>query len=81
MLLRSGLFDAEWYGKTYPDVTASEADPLRHFLQHGSYEDRSPGPGFDTMAYLRRNPDVFDARREAVFHYLEHGRKEGRLPS
>lgn len=40
-LRQSGLFDAEDYLRRNPDVAATGADPLRHYLQHGVREGRS----------------------------------------
>ena len=39
---QSGMFDAEWYGRAYPDVAAAGIDPLRHFIEHGAAEGRAP---------------------------------------
>lgn len=79
-LLKSGLFDDAWYRSRYPDVAQSGQDPLAHFLEHGSYEGRSPGPGFDAMGYLARYPDVVDEGIEPWLHFVRHGRPEGRSP-
>lgn len=38
---RSGLFDAERYLDTYPDVAAHGMDPVRHYILHGISEGRS----------------------------------------
>lgn len=79
----SGLFDATWYGKTYPDVALSGVDPLRHFLQIGTLLGRDPSPHFSTQFYLDSNPDVRAADVNPFLHYLDHGRAEARsvLPS
>ena len=39
-LKQSGLFDAEAYFSSNPDVAKSTQDPLRHYLRHGLLEDR-----------------------------------------
>lgn len=36
----SGLFDGDEYLRRNPDVAATGADPLRHYLQHGLREGR-----------------------------------------
>ncbi|MDP2124947.1 MAG: hypothetical protein Q8J92_11255, partial [Parvibaculum sp.] len=41
-LRQSGIFDAEWYARAYPDVAAAGIDPLRHFVQYGAAEGRAP---------------------------------------
>lgn len=40
LLKKRGLFDAAAYTSTYPDVSASKADPLRHYVNHGILEGR-----------------------------------------
>jgi chromosome segregation ATPase len=74
----SGLFDADWYLATYPDVAAAGIDPLAHYLEHGASEGRDPGPRFSSRAYLARYPDVAEAGLNPLVHYLEFGRIEGR---
>lgn len=51
LLRRTGLFDAEWYLKTYKDVAEAAADPLRHYVAHGALEGREPN---STLAELKR---------------------------
>jgi len=41
LLRDKGLFDADDYLERNPDVAATGADPLRHYLQHGMREGRS----------------------------------------
>jgi len=41
-LERLELFDHDTYLAHYPDVAASGADPLQHYLNHGMAEGRSP---------------------------------------
>ncbi|WP_146121602.1 hypothetical protein [Burkholderia multivorans] len=43
---RSGLFDADWYLREYPDVAASGQDPIMHYLVFGAKEGRRPSAGF-----------------------------------
>ena len=54
----SGLFDEDWYLRTYPDVAASSLDPVEHYLRIGAWLGREPGPDFDTGLYLREHPEV-----------------------
>ena len=61
-LMRSGLFDAEWYVTTYPDALQSGMSPAAHYLETGFSRSYRPNPFFDTRFYLDRNEDV---RREA----------------
>lgn len=75
----SVFFDAEFYLDANPDVRAAGVDPALHYLVHGGFERRNPGPAFSTRQYLEHNPDVFALRMNALLHYELHGREEGRL--
>ncbi|HEV2840339.1 MAG TPA: glycoside hydrolase family 99-like domain-containing protein, partial [Chthoniobacterales bacterium] len=77
----AALFDAPWYLGQYPDVAASEVDPLRHYLELGWREGRNPNPVFDTAWYLARNKDAAGGQPNPLQHYVEHGAREGRDPS
>lgn len=78
LVLNSGLFDADWYLASYPDVAAEKIDPLAHFVQFGSRELRSPGAEFNARNYYASHSDLRDQRVEPLFHFVLHGRKEGR---
>lgn len=71
-------FDAAFYLDRNPDVRASAADPLGHYLQHGWREGREPSQGFQGQLYLELNPDVQAADVNPLTHFLEHGLAEGR---
>src|SRR5665213_162935 len=75
VLSRSGLFDAEWYLATYPDVQNSGMGPLTHFVRYGSRarEARCPSVYFFTPWYLDTNPDVRASGVSPIFHYLKFG--------
>jgi glycosyltransferase involved in cell wall biosynthesis len=77
----SPLFDVEWYVAKNPDVAASGADPASHYLLHGGFDGRDPGPGFSSEFYLRANPDVRRAAMNPLLHYALHGCNEGRSSS
>lgn len=79
MIVRSGLFDREFYRSNQPDVGQSQIDPLEHYLRQGDAEGRSPGAAFDAGLYLILNPDVRAAGSGALRHFLRHGIVEGRL--
>jgi O-antigen biosynthesis protein len=81
LLSGSGLFDRNWYLAHYPDVAAAGMDPVRHYLLHGAYEGRDPGPDFDTRFYLARYQDVNRAGVNPLAHFLRFGKAEGREPS
>jgi glycosyltransferase involved in cell wall biosynthesis/predicted O-methyltransferase YrrM len=79
LVLRSGMFDAEFYLRSYPDVAEARVDPLNHYIVHGAADGRNPSPLFDTVAYLQQNPDVAASNINPLVHYLLHGAAEGRL--
>jgi len=76
----SYFFDEDYYLSSNRDVSAAGIDPALHYLVHGGFEGRDPGPAFSTCAYLESNPDVAAARMNPLIHYELHGRSEGRLP-
>lgn len=75
---QSGLFDADWYRQQYPDIAASRADPLTHFMLTGWREGRQPSPKFDVNYYRYAHPDVAQIRVNPLAHYVIFGRAEGR---
>lgn len=78
---QSGLFDAEWYLKTYRDVARAESDPFQHFMEFGSLELRNPGPHFDATWYLEEYPEVRSSGLDPFSHYLKIGKSKGLLPT
>jgi GT2 family glycosyltransferase/glycosyltransferase involved in cell wall biosynthesis/SAM-dependent methyltransferase len=78
LIENSIYFDRVWYLEEYPDVAADRVNPALHYLQHGAFENRDPGPWFSTSQYLLNNPDVAAAGANALLHYLYHGEQEGR---
>jgi len=44
---QSGLFDPEYYLRTYADVRKADVDPLRHFCKRGWKEGRNPSAAFN----------------------------------
>ena len=78
-IARSGLFDADWYLRTYPDVAARGVDPLAHYLAHGTLDRRNPSGAFDAARYLATYADVAASGANPLLHFLRHGRAEGRV--
>lgn len=74
----SGLFDEAWYLSQNPDVAQAKIDPALHYLRHGGFEGRDPGPKFSSAFYLDTYPDVKAAGINPLVHYLLLGEKEGR---
>jgi len=77
-IARSGLFDREWYLKSYPDVAARGIDPVLHYVVYGANEGRNPSPSFSTLGYLSHNRDVAVAKVNPLEHFARHGTAEER---
>lgn len=75
----SSLFDADWYRRQYPDVSAD--DPLGHYLTIGWRESRDPGPLFDSDWYLAVYPAAGHAGQNPLLHFLAHGHDEVLRPN
>jgi glycosyltransferase involved in cell wall biosynthesis len=84
-VLTSGFFDPQWYIEAYPDVPPWHMTPLEHYMRHGAYEGRSPGPFFDGEWYLAQNPDLAlgasSRTLNPLLHYIDHGATGGRKPA
>ena len=76
----SGLFDAAWYLKRYPDVARLGLDPVEHFTIHGRLEGRLAGPRFDAEWYGIAHPEVARTGLDPFTHYLVVGREKGLQP-
>jgi GT2 family glycosyltransferase/glycosyltransferase involved in cell wall biosynthesis len=76
----SSLFDPEWYLSRYPDVAASGAEPMYHFVHFGAAEGRDPNRFFDSAWYLDHYPDVATSGQHPLLHYLQMGAAELRNP-
>ncbi len=72
----SGLFDADWYRSTNPDI--GNLNPTSHYLDYGGLEGRRPSPHFDGASYLDMYPDVRAEGMNPVVHWVLHGLREGR---
>lgn len=77
LVYQSGLFDAEWYCAEYPDVANTGMDPAEHYVLHGAFEGRNPGPQFDTRQYLFDHPDLVDRGENPLLHFIRSGGAAG----
>lgn len=77
---KSGLFDAEWYLKEYPDVVILGINPVEHYVRYGERLGRQPSPAFSPTYYLEANADVAAHQISPFYHYIVQGKNEGRLP-
>jgi hypothetical protein len=76
-----GLFDREYYLRTYPEVSQSGMDPFAHYLSIGAAKGYDPHPLFHTRFYLESNEDVRKAGVNPLLHYVSCGASEGRAPN
>ncbi len=68
------LIDREWYRTVYPDIAASGADPVDHYVISGWREGRWPNSAFDPGWYAGQAHGLFGAiEGDPLRHYLEHG--------
>lgn len=81
LVATSEYFDIDWYLATYPDVEASDMNPIEHYLLHGAKEGRIPSPNFDGNWYLQRYPDVAESDVNPLIHFIRYGQAEGRVAS
>lgn len=78
LVSESGLFDRQYYLRTYPDVAATGIDPLDHYMVAGHLEGRNPNRFFETDWYRAFYPEVGG---NPLVHYILHGAKENRSTS
>ena len=79
LIATSNLFDKAWYLAHNPDVSKGIIYPYLHYLNHGGFEGRDPGPKFNSSWYLDAYQDVKQAAISPLVHYLRYGRREGRV--
>lgn len=80
LIQKSKLFSVNWYKMNYPDIALSGDNPLMHYILHGGYEGRDPGPNFTssgyTHLYLQEYPEIINP----LAHYLTVGHKKENQP-
>ncbi|UYV37175.1 glycosyltransferase [Rhodobacteraceae bacterium D3-12] len=76
-LASAGIYDDDWYLRSYPDLREHDTDGLEHYLTKGAAEGRDPGPYFSTSGYAMAQGI---APQEAAQHYLSLGRAAGLPP-
>jgi hypothetical protein len=74
----SGLFDSEFYFRTYPRLRGKIGNPIRHYVRRGAREGKDPSALFSTLGYLDANSDLRTANVNPLAHYITHGIAEGR---
>jgi glycosyltransferase involved in cell wall biosynthesis len=78
---QSGVFDAEFYRRIYPDIDAAGVDPLAHFIEHGEREGRRPNRLFDARYYASAYPEVQQSGLSPLLHYATIGKAANRYGS
>jgi glycosyltransferase involved in cell wall biosynthesis len=78
-ILRSGLFDSDWYMNEYDLARREQTYPIEHFCQHGVWQGNDPSKKFSTKWYWAQYPDTVGTN--PLLHYIEHGKFEGRKPA
>jgi hypothetical protein len=80
IILKSGLFDEDFYLKTYPDVANAKIDPIRHYLEQGAQEMRNPNEIFNTKSYFLKYSDATDqaSQHNPLLNHIIHETNEGR---
>ena len=77
-MVKSGLFDSNYYLSTYPDVARAGVQPLDHYLTEGWKEGRNPSASFSTIGYQLLHEDVDRQPIDPLTHFVRHGHREGR---
>ncbi|WP_422450378.1 MULTISPECIES: hypothetical protein [unclassified Endozoicomonas] len=79
LIEQSGLFDIQWYTKTYPAAAKYKAGAIAHYLILGANKGHNPSPDFNSSWYLDAYQDVKEAGINPLLHYIQFGRNEGRF--
>jgi FkbM family methyltransferase len=80
LVKQSSLFDEQWYLKSYRDVADAKFDPALHYLLHGGFEGRDPGPDFWSNEYLDVFPEILQLKQNPLVHYLKRCMAENKTP-
>jgi hypothetical protein len=72
-LRASSLFDGPWYLTMYPEVAATGLSPELHYLRHGAYELKDPGPEFSSRNYRVRHPQILAEKVNFLLNHLRTG--------
>lgn len=80
-IVKSGLFDEDFYLEANPDVRKAGVAPLWHYAAHGESEGRRPNRLFSPAYYRRRHMQGQPASRRALAHYAAEGEANGATAS
>lgn len=76
LVMKSNLFDEEWYLNTYPDVKESGMNPAKHYLLYGGFENRNPSVKFNSQRYLEQHYELKDTGTNPLIHHLKNEKIE-----
>jgi len=80
LILRSGLFDQDFYRESNRDLASQGRSSLLHYARIGDREGRCPSACFDPVYYRLQAASPL-ARSQALLHYLLVGRHRRLSPS
>lgn len=78
-LLEAGLFDPEWYRRTYRGSSETPDQLLSHYVNEGEAAGNKPNCIFDPTLYVAINK-VQAKAGALLLHYFESGESQGLLP-
>lgn len=78
LILKSGLFDTNYYIESNNDVKEQGIDPIKHYMHYGWFEGRNPSRIFNTNFYTETYSDVKESGLNPLIHYIKWGKKENR---
>lgn len=77
IIRKSEYFDEKWYLNHY-DIEEDPWDAVGHYLHKGGFNQKNPGPNFNSKSYLNANPDVKMQPFNPLAHYELFGKAERR---
>jgi thymidylate kinase len=78
LLRKSDLFDEKYYSAYVPRLKKLNFDPYLHYLLHGGFIGRDPGPNFDSSWYLETYPEIKKTGINPLIHYIQYGKPENK---
>ncbi|MBP5343786.1 MAG: glycosyltransferase [Alphaproteobacteria bacterium] len=79
LVAKSEYFDSKWYLRQYPDIKIAKIDPLKHYLEFGWIEGRTPSQYFNAENY----PELYRLAKSKDINpllYYELHKKSIKLP-
>lgn len=73
LIWKSGLFDTEYYVKTYPEVKRLKLDPVVHYHTLGWKQGYNPSPSFNVNFYLQTYPAALSTGEDPLVYHITRG--------